>query len=149
MVCRYCQLIHSFDYSYPLRKATRGLNSDYPRCDWHWRFMCSLCGKPRHFNGVAWCEKTQKFICIRCGKDHRVVYSRFWGWRYYYAIGCRDCEERHPALDRLEFLGKHPWQINPKMRRGHVGLSAEMESPKISSTFIPIKKATVTEEEIS
>ncbi|MDH5439375.1 MAG: methyltransferase domain-containing protein [Candidatus Bathyarchaeota archaeon] len=128
MICRYCELIHSKDESYPLREATRDLNSDFPRCDWHWRYVCDICGKPRHFNGTTWCEKAERFICINCGRDHRFPKGGFWNWDAYYAIGCPHCDARHPALDRLEFQGEHPWQLHPEMFRESVGLSDENDT---------------------
>jgi len=128
MICKYCELIHSVDQSYLLREATRDLNSDFPRCDWHWRYTCDICGNPRHFNGITWCEKTRKFKCIGCGKDHRFLKGGFWKWDAYYAIGCPDCGERHPALDRLEFQGEHPWQLHPEMQSKRIGLSPERET---------------------
>jgi hypothetical protein len=57
--CRSCQLIRSFDGGYPLRKATKEFESDCPRCDWHWRFICSVCGRPRQLNDMTWCEKPE------------------------------------------------------------------------------------------
>jgi ubiquinone/menaquinone biosynthesis C-methylase UbiE len=139
MICRYCELIHSKDQSYPLREATRDLDSDFPRCDWHWRYVCDICGKPRHFNGTTWCEKAEKFICISCGPDHRFPEGEFWKWDAYYAIGCPYCDVRHPALDRLEFEGQHPWQLHPEMLRRRVGLSDENDTRSYSVTrrFLP------------
>ncbi|MFQ5819956.1 MAG: class I SAM-dependent methyltransferase [Candidatus Heimdallarchaeota archaeon] len=125
MTCKYCELIRTFDESYPLREATRDKNSDFPRCEWHWRFVCDMCGKPRHFNGVTWCEETRQFICLLCGKDHRFVEGSFWKWDRFYAIGCGECDRRHPALDRLEFQGEHPWQLHSEMLRESTGLSPE------------------------
>lgn len=149
MTCKYCELIHSFDKRYPLREATRDLKSDYPRCEWHWRFVCSICGKPRHFNGIAWCEKTQEFTCIKCGEEHRAVRRAFWSWKYYYEIKCKACEKRHAALDRLEFLGKHPWQLHSEMRKKRAGLSDEVDLPEVSSTFLPLKEGAVSERQIA
>ena len=139
MICRYCELIHSKDEAYPLREATRDLNSDFPRCDWHWRYVCDICGKPRHFNGTTWCEKAEKFICINCGRDHRFPKGEFWNWNAYYAIGCPHCDERHPALDRLEFQGEHPWQLHPEMLRKSVGLSDENDTKSygVIRRFLP------------
>lgn len=130
MICRYCELIHSTDGSYPLREATRDLNSDFPRCDLHWRYVCDICRRPRHFNGMTWCEKAQKFVCIYCGEDHRLLKGEFWNWDTYYAMGCPYCDVRHPALDRLEFQGEHPWQLHPEMQRKCMGLSDEKENEK-------------------
>ena len=125
MICEYCKLIHSIDARYPLREANRDLESDFPRCDWHWRYICDVCGKPRHFNGITWCEKSGKFICLRCGEDHRLVTGEFWKWSSYYAIKCPLCHGRHPALDRLEFEGEHPWQLHPEMHLQKRNLSSE------------------------
>jgi len=139
MICRYCGLIHSVDDSYPLREATRDLGNDFPRCDWHWRFVCDVCGKPRHFNGITWCEKAEKLVCIRCGNNHRLTEGKFWNWSTYYAIRCPYCNEQHPTLDRLEFQREHPWQLHPKMLRESTGLSAEKEvkSYHESRHFLP------------
>ncbi len=147
MICKYCELIHSTDESYPLREATRDLNSDVPRCEWHWRFVCGVCGKSRHFNGITWCEKARRFICIHCGVDHRLVKGDFWNWKTFYAIGCRDCGERHPALDRLEFQVQHPWQLHSEMLKERIGLSAEQENKKYVHRFLP-QGAVVSEEEV-
>ena len=150
MNCRYCEIIHSFDADYPMRRATRDNKGGFPRCDWHWRFICSFCGKPRHFNGITWCEETQNFTCISCARSHRLDRREFWNWKYYYTIECAKCSERHPALDYLEFLGKHPWQLHPALRKRSEGLDPETEPQKLwVSEFVPLKKAAVTEEDIS
>jgi len=149
MICRYCKIINSFDSSYPLREANRDVKSDYPRCDWHWRFLCSVCGKPRHFNGITWCDETKRFVCILCAKSHRVVRRKFWNWKYYYAIECDACGRRHPAIDYLEFLGRHPWQLYPEMQKRHEGLDGETELQKVASTYVTLKKGVISEEQIS
>ncbi len=136
MTCKYCELIHIFDESYPLRKATRDISSDFPRCEWHWRFVCDVCGKPRHFNGITWCEETRQFICLLCGMDHRFVEGSFWKWDRFYVIGCGKCDRRHPALDRLEFQGEHPWQLHPEMLKESTGLSPERAIRQPVSHFL-------------
>ena len=148
MICKYCRLIHSFDVGYPLREASRDINSGFPRCDWHWRFVCSVCGKPRHFSGVTWCDKTRKFICIRCA-SYKVVRRDFWNWKYYYAIWCDFCGEYHPALDYLEFLGEHPWQLHPNMEKRCEGLDRNAEFHRVESVYIPLESCVISEEEIS
>lgn len=146
MICVYCQLIHSVDDSYPLREATRNVDSDFPRCDWHWRYVCSICGKPKHFNGITWCEKTEEFICLSCARSHKLFHHRFWKWKAYYAIECEQCREHHPTLDYLEFSGKHPWQVHSNMWEKRCGIDIEVELPKATSiealpeTVIPEKK---------
>lgn len=134
MICKYCELIHSEDQSYPLREATRDLNNDFPRCDWHWRYVCDVCGKPSHFNGITWCEASKKYVCLRCARTHarghRLLKGRFRIWDTYYVIGCIYCDEGHPALDRLEFEEKHPWQLHPQMVEEKRGLSEEKDTSK-------------------
>jgi len=124
-ICKYCELIHSFESSYPLRRATNAVKSDYPRCDWHWRFICSTCGRPRHFNGISWCEKSHNLICLSCTSKHKTVPRRFWDRKYYYAIYCDNCKQYHPALDYLEFRKRHPWQLHRDMRETKIGLDRE------------------------
>ncbi len=147
--CKYCQMIHSVDESYDLREASRDVKGDFPRCDWHWRFVCSICGRPKHFNGVAWCETTRRFICLSCAESHKFVNRRFWKWIGYYAIECNICGEYHPALDYLEFSGKHPWQLHPSMQKRHIGLDPESTLPPPTSYYIPSKKAGITDRQIS
>ena len=148
MICKYCQLICTFDVNYPLREASRDINSDFPRCDWHWRFVCSVCGRPKHFSGITWCEKTRRFICLSCAKSYKVIRKDFWDWKYYYAIWCDVCGEYHPALDYLEFLGKHPWQLHPDMESKREGLDSSTELLKVKSIHFPLKKGVISEEEI-
>jgi len=134
MICKYCELIHSKDQSYPLREATRDLGGDFPRCEWHWRYICDACGKSTHFNGVAWCESAKEFVCLTCARTrarrHRLLKGGFWIWETYYALGCPYCNDLHPALDRLEFQGEHPWQLNPQMLNERRGLSEEKDTSR-------------------
>ena len=132
-----------------MREATRDVNSDYPRCDWHWRFICSICGRPRHFNGMSWCEETCGFICISCAKSHKIVRRKFWKWKLYYALKCDVCGEYHPALDYLEFLGEHPWQLHPNMHERHEGLDPETILKVAEAIYFPLKKGVISEEQIS
>ncbi|MEM2935806.1 MAG: hypothetical protein QW231_01350 [Candidatus Bathyarchaeia archaeon] len=113
------------------------------------RFVSSVCGKARHFNGTTWCEKTRMYLCLHCGTDHRLLNGDFWNWKTYYAIGCPDCGERHPALDRLEFQGEHPWQLHPKMLKKREGLSPEKELQKVYPTHVSAEEHPVTEEQIA
>jgi len=132
-----------------LREASKDIKGDFPRCDWHWRFVCSICGRPKHFNGITWCEKTGKFICLSCARRHKFTARRFWKWRGYYAIECDVCGEYHPALDYLEFLGKHPWQLHLDMQKKRTGLDPESELPQPTSFYIPLKQAEITDRQIS
>lgn len=71
MTYQYCAWIHEQDRTYPVRTGTRDLDSEAPRCDWHWRFTCDVCGRPSHFNRVTWCEATRQFTCLWCA-PHRL-----------------------------------------------------------------------------
>jgi len=149
MICWYCQEIHSVDENHKLLEASREVEGDYPRCDWHWRFVCSICGRSKHFNGVTWCEATRRFICLSCARRHRFVKHRFWKWIGYYSFECDVCGEYHPALDYLEFSGKHPWQLHLEMQKKRTGLDPESELPEPTSFYIPLKQARITDGQIS
>jgi 2-polyprenyl-3-methyl-5-hydroxy-6-metoxy-1,4-benzoquinol methylase len=144
MICRYCQTIHVFDDNYLLRQAAKDVEGDYPRCEWHWRFVCSICGRPRHFNGMTWCEESGGFVCIRCAKSHKVVRRRFWNWKNYYALECPLCGKHHPALDYLEFIGKHPWQLDPRREKRQEGLDPTNEFKQVPADCVSLKQ-TVSE----
>lgn len=59
------------------------------------------------------------------------------------------CSEYHPALDYLEFSGGHPWQLHPNMEKKQVGLDHETELPESASTYFPLKKVAISDEQIS
>jgi ubiquinone/menaquinone biosynthesis C-methylase UbiE len=122
-ICRYCKIIHEKDPGYRVRQAAWDLKSGFPRCSWHWQFVCDECGKIVSFNGMSWCPKTKKFFCIRCARQHKKIKRSFWAWDYYYALWCKDCNQYHPVLDRLEYTGKHPWQLDKKTFHALKGLS--------------------------
>jgi len=70
-------------------------------------------------------------------------------WKYYYAIECDACGKRHPALDYLEFLGKHPWQLHSYMQKQREGLDHETRIQKAESVFVPLMSVSVNDEQIS
>lgn len=125
--CRYCEHIRLADPRYRAKPARHDLDSSFPRCDLHWRFVCDTCGRSHHFNGIAWCPTGRRFLCIRCAPRHRAVRKTFWRWKYYYAMACPACGREHAALDRLEFERKHPWQRSARLARAKHGLSPESE----------------------
>ncbi len=125
--CRHCHQFHQHDPTYPRRRARHNLDTDYPRCHRHWRYVCDLCGQPSHFNGLTWCQETGKFTCLHCAPGYRPINESFWGWDYYWDIACPHCGASHPSLDRLEYEGRHPWQIIPGAERRHLGLSREAD----------------------
>jgi hypothetical protein len=111
--------------------------------------VCSVCGRSRHFNGITWCEKTQRFVCISYAKSHRTLRRKFWKWKYYYAIECDACGKRHSALDYLEFLGKHPWQLRSYMQKQREGLDHETKIQRTESVFVPLMDADINDKQIS
>jgi ubiquinone/menaquinone biosynthesis C-methylase UbiE len=123
MKCRYCEIIHTHDPHYRIRRATRDLESTFPRCSWHWQYICDRCESSMSFHGVAWCEEHHEFVCLTCASRHKKVKRSFWAWEYYYSIWCDKCKRFHPALDWLEHKGEHPWQVHTTARRTLKGLS--------------------------
>ncbi len=115
MKCFTCEITKATDSSYPVRTAVHGEGSG--RCLWHaWDadrvFVCSHCKTPQFPEQVAWCVKTNTFICTRCAPS-RVVSAPFWFWKGYTTVTCPRCGEEHPTLNRQEFEGEHPWQVDP------------------------------------
>lgn len=115
MECFTCKITKAVDKTYPVREAAFGETSG--RCLWHaWDddgvFRCSTCGTSQFFEQVAWCRKTNKFICAQCAAT-RTVKDAFWFWKEYTMITCPHCGEEHPTLNRQEFEGEHPWQADP------------------------------------
>ncbi len=127
--CRYCDIISRRDKAYHVRHADHALNSSHPRCDFHWRFDCSVCGTPRHFHAVAFCPQAEKFYCLDCAAEYRAPREDFWDWSYYYRLRCPWCDEWHAALDYLEHAGEHPWQLKPEWLREKVGMSRKEQIP--------------------
>jgi len=125
--CRYCREFHNYDPAYPRRRARHNLDTDYPRCHRHWRYVCDLCGQPSHFNGLTWCSEAGKLTCLHCATVYRQVNEPFWGWDCYWDITCPHCGASHPALDRLEYEGCHPWQVLPGAERRRLGLSQDTD----------------------
>ncbi|MBN2621457.1 methyltransferase domain-containing protein [candidate division WOR-3 bacterium] len=123
--CKYCTIIRERDKTYQVHKTSKDLESDFPRCAWHWQFMCDTCGRSFPFHAVAWCDRTRKFLCIKCAPRHKKAEKRFWAWDYYYALWCDTCKRYHPAMDFLEYKGIHPWQKSATARRKHLGLNPE------------------------
>jgi len=140
VACRYCSIIREHEPTYRVRAAVHAVKSSHPRCDLHWRFECAVCGKAKHFHGIAFCAREEKLVCLDCARETRAVWRRFWAWRYFYRIRCPWHPESHDALDRLEHDGKHPWQIRPAWRRAKRGMtrSEELPYPWVMGT-VPLK----------
>jgi len=114
---------------YRTKVARHALDSSFPRCDLHWRFVCAKCGKPRHFQGIAFCETRREFFCLGCAAEHPADPRRFWAWTYSYRLRCPWREEHHAALDRLEHDRRHPWQRWPAWARARRGMTPSEEIP--------------------
>lgn len=115
MECLTCRIIATLDKTYPVRDAVFGITSG--RCLWHaWDddkvFVCSQCGNPRFFEQIAWCKETNQYICTTCAPS-QWIREPFWFWKGYATTMCPYCGREHPTLNRGEFEGQHPWQVNP------------------------------------
>jgi len=92
---------------------------------------------------MSYCPASDAFFCIECAKEHRAVRRRFWAWTYSFSLKCPWRAEWHPALDRLEFDGRHPWQRDPRSRRRRHGLSTSEElPPRWTSRTGPFEEVT-------
>ncbi len=128
--CRYCSLIKETAPRYRVRDARHALDSSFPRCDLHWRFVCAACGKPRHFHAIAFCHRKRAFFCLACAPEHPAASGRFWAWTYSYRMKCPWREEHHAALDRLEYDRRHPWQRWPAWSRARRGMTPSEDLPE-------------------
>ena len=147
--CKYCEIIHEKDKAYLVRRAAWDLEGDFPRCAWHWQFICDDCGRAVSFNGTTWCPKTERFYCMRCATTHKKVKHSFWGWDYYYALWCKKCKAYHPVLDWLEYQNKHPWQTDIKAFRTLKGLSRDkILRPYVLINWAPEKLQYPSQKEI-
>lgn len=147
--CKYCTIIRERDKTYKAHRASKDLESDFPRCIWHWQFMCDTCKRSFPFHAVAWCKRTKKFLCIKCTPRYKKVKKRFWAWQYYYALWCGTCKCYHPALDFLEYQGSHPWQQSASARRKRHGLNPDaVFKPRILVRWASGKYAQPTQSEV-
>lgn len=141
--CAYCVRFRRDRRGYPLRPARHARDTSMPRCDRHWRYVCAVCGKARHFNGVAWCPREDRFVCLHCAPAHRRRTGRFGGWAYAYRLRCPWRNEWHVALDRAEYDGTHPWSLHPSKTRRREGMSrSEAIEPWWSFDEIPAERVT-------
>ncbi|HEX9341135.1 MAG TPA: methyltransferase domain-containing protein [Thermoplasmata archaeon] len=105
-----------------------------------------MCGKSRHFHGIAYCGREQRFFCLYCAPEHRAPRKPFWGWSYHYRLRCPWRSEWHAALDRLEYERRHPWQVKRSWQRARRGMS-EDENIQASWSFRVQALEDVTEED--
>lgn len=142
-LCRYCLRIRAHDRRHRARRATHAQASGFPRCDFHWRFVCDVCGEARIFHALAYCPRTDKTICVDCSPEQRTVHRPFWGWSYYYSFRCRWHAGFHPGLDRLEREGRHPWQLRVSdLRRQRWMSRSEVLPDRWTSRVGPIARVS-------
>ena len=141
--CFYCRHIRAHASGYRFRPARHAIGSMWPRCDWHWRFQCDLCGHARNFQGIAYCAHEQRYFCLDCSPEQRAQQGAFWGWPYYLRLRCPWRSETHGCLDRLEYDGRHPWQTDLDARRDKRGMSPAREIQERWSLRVePVEKVT-------
>src|SRR5207245_11502610 len=99
----YCDQIRERDPAYRPRRATHALGSPFPRCDYHWRFVCDCCGRPRIFHGIAYCPCRDAMVCVECSSAERVVLLRFWALSLYFSIWCSCDTCFYQALARIAY----------------------------------------------
>lgn len=124
MNCIYCDQILSADPGYAPRSAEFDLGSEAPRCAWHWRYVCDHCGEPGHFMARFYCPTSGRLLCRETGAVE-FQDGAFWAWQYWWTLTCPECGQRHHALDRAEFEGRHPWQIDPHAGQARRWLSSD------------------------
>lgn len=110
--CFYCVEYNKLYADYPINKASFIKFMDLtPRCSLHSQYVCTNCKKSVHFNGISYCEECDSFTCVTCGQES-LEKEKFFFYDYYYAISCKKCSKKHPTLDYLEFIQKHPVQLH-------------------------------------
>jgi SAM-dependent methyltransferase len=145
----YCDLIVAADPRYAPRPAEFDLGSEAPRCAWHWRFVCDHCGEPGHFASRFFCPRSGRLLCRNAGRVESET-GDFWNWHYWYVLECPDCGERHPGLDRAEFTGPHPWQLDREASAARRWLASEPHVIRYPSKRLPrVDLDRVTDADIS
>ncbi|NIM95831.1 MAG: methyltransferase domain-containing protein [Anaerolineales bacterium] len=125
MNCYYCDKIEEVDPGYPSTPAFYDLGSAAPRCPRHWRYLCGKCGEPSHFMRTSFCTEAEEFFCSACATELEEVADSFWAWKYYYRYLSPWSDRWSPALDRLEFEGRHPIQNKATHSKAQAAISQE------------------------
>ncbi|HEX6509202.1 MAG TPA: class I SAM-dependent methyltransferase [Chloroflexota bacterium] len=148
MNCYYCDRIARADASYPVREAEFDTGSEAPRCAGHWRYVCDHCGEPGHFASRFHCPDANRLLCREAG-EVSLSTGRFWDFLDWLVLDCPDCGGRHPALDRAEYDGIHPWQVLPDAAEQRAWLSGEAQLIRYPPHRWPeIDEARVTDQEV-
>jgi 2-polyprenyl-3-methyl-5-hydroxy-6-metoxy-1,4-benzoquinol methylase len=125
MNCYYCDKIRGSDPGYVGAPAGFDLGSGAPRCARHWRYVCGACGRPAHFMALSFCPEAEAFFCSGCATEKSEVESSFWAWKYYFRYRSPWSGRWAAALDRLEYEGRHPLQVEATRARAQAALSGE------------------------
>lgn len=59
---------------------------------------------------LAYCPDRKAFFCASCAVETKEVWGSFWTWKYYFLYRSPWSGSWQPALDRLEYEGRHPLQ---------------------------------------
>jgi ubiquinone/menaquinone biosynthesis C-methylase UbiE len=123
--CYYCDQIKLTNPDYGGAPAAHDLGSAAPRCAQHWRYLCGKCGTPAHFMAVSFCPEAKEFFCAACATAQSEVESAFWAWKYYFLYQSPWSGLWVAALDRLEYEGKHPFQMADLATTAQAAISQE------------------------
>ena len=125
MNCYYCDKISTSDPGYASSPASHDLGSEAPRCARHWRYVCGECGEPSHFMSTGYDTSAGKLFCSGCATDREQAGSPFWAWSYYFRYRSPWSEQWSPALDRLEYEGRHPSEQAETRQAARGAISSE------------------------
>ena len=125
MNCYYCDQIAANDPTYAVSPASHDLGSAAPRCPRHWRYTCGQCGATAHFMCVSYCEDEAQFFCSSCADGQEEVPEPFWAWKYYFRYRSPWSRKWVPAMDRLEYEGRHPLLCVDTRRAVRAAISKE------------------------
>jgi SAM-dependent methyltransferase len=72
--------------------------------------ICGQCARADHFMALGYSPRLGRLFCRACAGGTQEVPAEFWGYHYYLTYQAPGIGEWCPALDRLEFEGRHPFQ---------------------------------------
>jgi len=108
--CDYCQKISEMVPSYVVKDSIIISENYQNRCQKHWQYVCSTCGKAHHFSGIAWDSTENVMLCAKCAVSVRISREIFWQNTYYFQMQSKNGVWLS-ALDYLEYQGLHPLDI--------------------------------------